>query len=102
VRLEQAKRMRPLTSQSNNTPFLWIAPGLRYVLGKDEVQWSEAPIYGYKTFGSAIYNNRLRIISGTLHEDLGGNFVWHFTQKYPSAIPQQAFAHPTNTCAPKS
>ncbi len=100
MRLMQKHKISPLGPQKS-TPLLVAAPHLRYVLARHEVKWSEAPIGGYQQFGSAVYNSRLEIVSGTLHEALGGEYVWHYTQEYPRSIPQHDFAAPADVCPSK-
>ncbi len=97
MRLVQKHKISPLAPQ-NGTPLLARdlagAPHLRYVLAGHEVKWSEAPNGGYQQFGSAIYNSRLEIVSGTLHEALGGDYVWHYIAAVPARHPQHDFAAP--------
>ena len=100
MRLMQKHKISPLPPQ-HGTPFLYTAPNVRYVLAGHELKWSEAPMGGYQQFGSAIYNSRLEIVSGTLHEALGGDYVWHYTQAYPRSIPQHDFALPADVCPSK-
>jgi hypothetical protein len=98
-RLVETKRVAPLSPSSNRTPLLpQPQPGLHYARTANGIRWSET-ISGHTSFGSANFNGRFQIISGTLHEEFGGDYTWHFAQSYPSAIPRRDLAAPAHLCA---
>lgn len=99
LRLVEKARIKPLSASANRTPLLpEPQSGLHYTLTGNVLHWS----IGHISFGSAKYNRKFQIVSGTLNEPLGGAYTYRFTQSYPSELPQSDFAAPKNLCAVKS